>query len=75
MKLEVYRFEMKWKPGEKNPCDYGSRHPPEGDNSEIYVNSLLEDQLPPAITRKILQRETPKDPAIQPLVEDIGRGD
>ena len=71
MKLEAYRFEMKWEAGDKNPCDYGSRHLPEGsefngeDDIEIYVNCVLEDQLPPAITRKMLWRETLKDMALQ----------
>ena len=27
MKLEAYRFEMKWEARDKNPCDYGLRHP------------------------------------------------
>merc|ERR1711867_194695 len=81
MKLEAYRFEMKWEAGNKNPCDYGSRHPPEGtetgseDDTEIYVNCMLEDQLSPAITRKMLRRETLKDPTLQQLTKDIGRGE
>ena len=56
------------------------RHPPEGDESggdddtEIYVNCVLEDQLPLAITRKMLRRETLRDPVMQQLIEDIGRG-
>ena len=80
MKLEDYRFEMKWEAGDKNPCDYGSQHTQEGsetggeDDTEIYVNCMLEDQRPPAITRKMLQRETLKDPALQRLTEDISRG-
>ena len=71
MKLKVYRFKMKWEPGEKSPCNYWLRHPPEGeeisrdDDSEIYVNSLPEDQLLLAITRKMLWRETLKDPVMQ----------
>ena len=39
------------------------------------MNCMLEDQLPPAITRKMLWRETLKDPTLQQLTEDIGRGE
>ena len=35
---------------------------------------MLEDQRPPAITRKMLQREILKDPALQWVTEDISRG-
>ena len=48
IKLEAYRFNMKWEAGNKNPCDYGWRHPPEGretrreDNTELYVSCMPE---------------------------------
>ena len=34
---------------------------------------MLEDQLAPAITRKMLWRDTLKDPVMQQQMEDIGR--
>ena len=34
MKLEAYRFKLKWEPGHFNPCHYGSQHPPE-DNGVV----------------------------------------
>merc|ERR1719233_2886415 len=71
MKLAAFDFEVVFEPGTSNPCDYGSRHPPtaaegqevaarqeqgEEDDTEVYVNRLIQDQLPPAITRKLLRR-------------------
>ena len=76
MKLAAFDFEVVYEPGTSNPCDYGSRHPPaaakgqdkgarqeqgEKDDTEVYFNRLIEDQLPQAITRKLLRRETAKD--------------
>ena len=45
------------------------------DNTEYYVNRLLEDHLLGAITRKMLRRETAADPQLQLLMEDIDRGE
>ncbi len=41
---------------------------------EIYVNRIVQDQLPGAITRKMLKKETEKDPKLKKLMEDIGGG-
>ena len=89
MKLAAFDFEVVYEPGTSNPCDYGSRHPParergqdeaareeqgEEDDTEIYVNRLIEDQLPQAITRRLLRKETAKDDTLQQLMEDIRVG-
>ena len=89
MKLAAFDFEVVYEPGTSNPCDYGSRHPPtvaegqdeaarleqgEEDDTEVYVNRLIQDQLPPAITRKLLRKETAKDETLQRLMEDIKLG-
>ena len=89
MKLAAFDFEVVYEPGNTNPCDYGSRHPPaaargldeaarreqgEEDDTEVYVNRLIQDQLPQAITRKLLRRETAKDETLQKLMEDINIG-
>ena len=39
------------------------------------MNCILENQLPTAITQKLLRRETLKDPVMQALVEVIGAGE
>ena len=40
----------------------------------MYVNRLIQDQLPPGITRKLLRKETAKDETLQSLMEDIMLG-
>ena len=45
------------------------------DDTEIYVNRVVEDQLPPAITREVLQQATAKDKTLSWLMEDITRGE
>ena len=87
MKLAAFDFEVVYEPGTSNPCDYGSRDQPtaaegkeeaarqeegEEDDTEVYVNRLIQDQLPPAITRKLLRKDTGKDetlPALQVFEE------
>ena len=67
-----FEFKVLYEPGTKNPCDYGSRHPTPGQEdgkqadgedqeTDMIVNRVMEDQLPPAITRKMLRRATEKD--------------
>ena len=46
----------------------------EEDDTEVYVNRLIQDQLPQAITRKLLRKETSKDETLQMLMEDIKLG-
>ena len=81
-KLAQYNFTVGYVPGLKNPCDYGSGNSGQScgggedeDNTEYYVNRLMEDYLPGAITRKMLRRETAADPQLQLLMEDIDRGE
>ena len=44
------------------------------EDTELYVNRLVEDLLPQAITRKILRKATAKDRQMKMLVEDIKIG-
>ena len=78
MKLEAYRFKMKWEPEDKNPFDNRSRQPPEGretcgeDDTNIYMNCMLEDQLELSPVRRSPGRccgGRLKDPVMQQLVE------
>ena len=46
----------------------------EEDDTEVYVNRLIQDQLPQAITRKMLRKETAKDETLKMLVEDVKFG-
>ena len=90
MKLANYNFELMYEAGAKNPCDYGSRHPPRLDmdnttereqeelgvaqDSEIYVARVVEDQVPDALTRSMVRKATREDEKLSLLKEDRERG-
>ena len=40
----------------------------------MYVNRVMEDQLPQAITKKMMQLATGKEKELQLVLEDIGSG-
>ena len=90
MKLAAYNFKVVHMPGNQIPCDYGSRAGcPKGreltereredwevdDDTEIFVNRLVEEQLPPAVTRGMLREACRKDKTIKMLMEDIAKGE
>ena len=88
VKLQGFDFHVKYEPGKSNPCDYNSRHPlalpvyceenmeefgiEEG--TEIYINAVIADDLPDAVTYHILKRETNHDDALAMLKADIISG-
>ena len=89
MKVAAYDFIVEFIPGTKTPCDYGSRRgcPPAREyseeeaeelgvehNDEIYVNRVVDDNLPFAITRDVLRDATAKDTKLQQLMQDIQAG-
>ena len=89
MKLAGYNFKVIHIPGSQTPCDYGSRAgcPKKStfseeeieeygveDDNEIYVNRLVEEQIPRAVTKEMLTSETSKDKELTQLMEDISRG-
>ena len=68
----------------ESPCDYVSRHPPcENMNtrnavengSDVYVNHLIEEGFPHAITIAQIRLETGKDIVLQVLIGLIGKYD
>ena len=89
MKLAAYNFKVMHMPGDKIPCDYGSRtgcpKPKKytkqemeelevEDDTEIYVNRLVEEQLPEAVTREMLKKATARDRTLTMLMDDIRQG-
>ena len=89
MKLAAYDFEVIHMPGDKIPCDYGSRagcpkqtvFTPDDiermaveDDSDIYVNRVVDEQLPPAVTRDVLRKATTEDKTMQMLITDVQKG-
>jgi transposase InsO family protein len=89
MKLAAYNFTVVHMAGTQIPCDYGSRRGcPEAkkynesekdqygveEDDEIYVNRLVDEQLPTAITRNMLREATARDPKMKMLMEDLEIG-
>ena len=84
-KLLPFQYDVVYEPGKETPCDYGSRHPPEcakfneqqikewciETGTDIYVNRVLEEILPQAITLDILRRASSKDKMVQLLISYI----
>ena len=73
-KLLPFSYNVVFEEGAKTPCDYGSRHPKKADFSEkqivdwcvetgtdIFVNRVLEDSLPSAITLDMVKKESELD--------------
>ena len=70
---------------ENTPCGYGSRHPLQlgtftedqkqqwaiENDVDIFVNQIIEDQLPQAVTLEMLKTATAKNPVLQQLKDDI----
>ena len=83
-KLLPFSYNVIYEAGSKTPCDYGSRHPPKHkfteeetedwcieSGSEIYVNRVVEDMLPCAITLEMVQKETKNDDKMKKLMSCI----
>ena len=84
-KLLPIRYNVVYEPGKMTPCDYGSHHPPPNttfteeqrvdwaieDETDIFVNQVIQDQLPQSITLGILRAATATDPELQLLKENI----
>ena len=84
-KLLPFQYDVVYEPGKETPCDYGSRHPPERSKfneqqikewclvsgTDIYINRILEEILPQAITLDMLGRTSSKDKILQLLISYI----
>ena len=83
-KLLPYQYHFIYEPGSKTPCKYGSRHPQIHAYSDeiteawgvenakdIYVDRIIDDLLPKAVTIPMTQTEFLKDQILLDLKEDI----
>ena len=81
IKLLPFNYSVVYEPGKTTPCDYGSQHPPKqafsdaeieewciDEGRDIYVNRLLEENLPQALPLEDLQSQTAKDSDLQRLL-------
>ena len=87
-KLLPFSYNVVYEEGSKTPCDYGSRHPEPREFTEkeiddwcietgtdIFVNRVLEDSLPSAITIDMLKSEIKMDDEMQLLAKYIVKHD
>ena len=86
-KLLPFTYKLIHEPGESSPCDYGSRHPTSHqittveenewcieDDLDVFVNRVISDNLPHAITIDELKEECTSDSQIRDLMASIGTG-
>jgi len=63
LKLQGYRFEVKYEKGETNPTDYNSRHPIPLTQEQkdlitedaFFVNTIIDNDIPDVLTEKMVQ--------------------
>ena len=78
LRLQSYRFCVKYQVGKKNPADYLSRHPiPKYESDEHskfasrYINFVANNSVPKALTLDEVKQETTKDSTLQWLMTII----
>ena len=80
MNLQGYSYTLVYEPGRNMPSDYMSRHPRKEiskpvdeaiTETEMFVNSVMEANLPDAITKEEIQKETQLDVELQDLISAI----
>ena len=80
VKLLPFEYHVTYEPGKTSPCDYGSRHPENheftpkqveewciDEGNDIYVNRLIEENLPHAMTPEIVAQAAVKDNGLKNL--------
>jgi len=88
MKVQGFKYTMKFIPGKENPTDYASRHPlPIEDYSklerssmvidaddELCISRIITSDLPDAVTLSMVQEATSRDPVCKKLIDCIMKG-
>ena len=88
IRTQDLQFKMKHMAGKDNPCDYASRHPrplsaftaEERESmimdleDEVCINRIIEDNLPDAVTIKMLQDAIKEDPVSQKIIRSLHKG-
>ena len=79
LRMQPYQFKVVYRPGKENAADYMSRHP-DSENSkpndhtsriDAYVNFVVLNSVPPAMTLKEVQDATSTDEVLKKLSEVI----
>ena len=79
LKLQQYDYDIIYSPGESNPADFMSRHPTcgtattgrEAKIAEEYVNMVVSNAVPKALTISEIQDETLKDDTLQSVIQAV----
>ena len=76
LRLLPYDFELVHTAGDGNPADYLSRHPidpaaADSDDVDLYVNFIIDNSVPRAVTRNQIAKATANDPELQLLIQAI----
>ena len=80
LRLQTYDFVLKYRPGVDNPADFLSRHPVEPSHAktahektiaEEYVNFLIDNAVPKAVTSSEISAVTANDPTLQAVVQAL----
>ena len=85
LQLQGYSFDAIYEPGKDNPTDNKLRHPLPHSTSndkalrdihklQLYVDAVIRDDLPAAITLEQLKEATEEDPVLQQLMHAIQQG-
>ena len=78
LKLQPYKFEVKYEPGKLNPADYMSRHPIEDSTdtsiAEDYVCYISENSVPKSMTLQEVRDATLSDKTLQEVAEFVKNG-
>ena len=78
LRLQPYKFTIRYKPGRDNPADYMSRHPYDKTKksthvkiAETYVNFITETSVPKAMTLTAIKEATENDPTLCKAMEFV----
>ena len=88
LRVQGFQYIMKHLPGKSNPCDYPSRHPIPlesytekqkesmviDNDDELCISKLITDDLPDAVTLKMIQVGTREDATLQGLIKALEKG-
>ena len=88
LRVQGFQYNMKHLPGKSNPCDYPSRHPIPleaftekqkdsmviDNDDELCISRLITDDLPDAVTLKMVQVGTKEDATMQGLIKALEKG-
>ncbi|XP_070546885.1 uncharacterized protein [Ptychodera flava] len=79
LRLQPYKFEVKYRPGKDNPADYMSRHPQIDrmkskshiSRIDAHANFITENAVPNAMTLEEVQKATEQDTTLQELSQVV----